>query len=367
MKPPRVLLAAALLAACSHSETYSIAPPYNGPNSSGPTVRLTFNSEQDYWPALTQDGQAFLYAYVDPVDPLHRCVGLQRGGGGTRIWSMCDQRAVASDSASSFAAYALGSDGRLLYVEAVAGMDKGVPSLSPDHTTLWLADSATPFHRRALLTLPVQIGTIRAFWLQQLSWTGPTTFVALAQGFDVTPQCRFCAPYDTLFSPAGIVSGSISDIGAAMQLIPGTEGASGYSLAEGGQSIVFTKRADSHLYRVPAGGGTATQVANIALASAAEFLGISCLGTTCVVATDDVTLASGEMFPSAGSGPNQLTGVSITTGMSQVLKSFSSPTIATPLILPGTGDVVVQLGGGFGYLQTFSASGDIYLYQGLVQ
>ena len=45
----------------------------------------------------------------------------------------------------------------------------------------------------------------------------------------------------------------------------------------------------------------------------------------------------------------------------------TSGIVATPRISPVTGDVVAQVGGAFGHLQTFSTSGsDLHLFQGLV-
>ena len=47
-------------------------------------------------------------------------MGILPAAGGSRIWQLCDDRAVRADSVTSFTAYALATDGRLLYAEAIA-------------------------------------------------------------------------------------------------------------------------------------------------------------------------------------------------------------------------------------------------------
>ena len=352
------------LLGCGHSDAFLTPNPPLGPLTSGADEQLTFNTEQDYWPAWTEDGAGILYAFVRPgAVPQHRCVGLLPAGGGSRIWQLCDDRATQSDSTNGFIAYALGADGRLLYVEAVA--QSGVQGTAPAETTLWLADSAAPFHRRALLTLPGFAGTTPVRWLADIAWTGPTTFIALAQDFTVMGHCQNCIIDDSLFFGEAVVRGTIGAAGATLEAVTGTTGATSYSLAENGASIVFTRRDDLNLYKVPSGGGGETAVAVFGQ----QLLGVSCKGSTCVVADDPVTLSAatsqGATFPSLGGG-GELSAVALSSGQVQVLLNANG-VLATPQISPVTGDVVAQVGGGFGHLQTFSVSGsDLHLYQHLV-
>jgi hypothetical protein len=176
---PTILLAVTI--ACSHSEAFPTGGYNAGPSSTGPDVLLTFSADQNYWPVLTEDGSGILYAFVDPAAsriPSHRCIGLLPVAGGTRFWQWCDNRGTQRDSSNSFTAFALGSDGRLLYVETA------VPQAFPFQTqqvALWLADSASPFRRRALATLPVTVGDSVIAWFADMAWTGPNTFLALGQ------------------------------------------------------------------------------------------------------------------------------------------------------------------------------------------
>lgn len=367
---PRAAIALILVvAACDHSEPLGERPTLLGPIGTGGNVLLTLNAEQDYWPSWTEDGAGILYAYIDAGSaPQHRCVGLLPAAGGTRSWQLCDNRAVMSDSVNSFPAYALGSDGRLLYVEAAS--IAGIQSTSPAEVTLWLADSAAPFARRALLTLPTFAGSVGVSWLADIRWTGPATFMALAQDLSIAAHCRFCGPEDTLFPGTAVVTGTIGAGSATLSAVAGTAGATGYSLAENGASIVFTLRDDRRLYKVPAGGGSAV-VAGVATPdNTTQLLGVSCKGSTCVVAASSVTLTTvtgGSItFPVVGPDSAELRSVSLATGASQRLFA-STGVVATPQISPATGDVVAQVGGLFGHAQTATtAASDLHLFPGLM-
>ena len=357
------------LIGCSHTGLVDPTVPAVGPSGAGPDVRLTFNGNQDYWPTWTADGQGILYSFV-PVgsSPEHRCIGLLPAAGGSATWQLCDNRATEADSVSSFPAYALGADGQLLYVEAVSRSGPG--SSSPAHVTLFLSDTARPFSRQTLLNLPTNLSGISVAWLADITWTGPTTFVALAEDFTAAQHCLACIAIDTIFPGIAVVRGTIGATGATLQLVTGTEGATSYALAEAGATIVFTRRDDRRLLKLPAAGGAVTAVATVASAGNAQLLGVSCRGSSCVVAADPVTLTAidgGATLASISAGPFELRGVSLTTGAVQVLRTASG-LVATPQISPLTGDVVAQVGGGFGHIQTFTSSGsDLHLYLGLIQ
>lgn len=166
------------------------------------------------------------------------------------------------------------------------------------------------------------------------------------------------------------MTGTIGSGSTTLTPIAGTTGATGYSLAESGASIVFTLRDDRRLYKVPAGGGAATVVGVATADNSTQLLGVSCRGGTCVVAASNVILttviADNITFPSVGSGAAELRGVSLATGVSQRLFA-STGVLATPQVSPANGDVVVQVGGLFGHAQTATTAGsDLHLFPGLV-
>ena len=369
------LMAAFALQGCGHSDAFVPANSTVGPFNTGTDVRLTLNPDQDYWPTWTDDGHGILYAFVNPVGAgiaanRHRCMGILPATGGSRIWQLCDDRAVRADSLTSFTAYALGTDGRLLYAEAVAPTNN--PSF-PQQITLWLADTAHPLNRTALLTLPAALPSVT--WLADITWTGPNSFIALGQVFASFPHCSVCFSQDSIFmnAPGTVVVGTIAGDHATLQPVAGTGGATGYSLAEGGASIVFIRKDDAQIYKVPVGGGTAVGTQTGAIP---QLVGVSCKGSTCLVATDALTFSNGDVgppiFPSVATGPKELRAVSLSGGATQVIRSLGTspaiPIIAVPKISPASGDVVVQIGGVWGHLQTNTGVGnsDLHLYPAIV-
>ncbi|MGH7524074.1 MAG: hypothetical protein ACREK8_07205 [Gemmatimonadales bacterium] len=367
--PRAAILALLALAGCDHSGPFAGQPLTVGPAGTADPVRLTFNIEQDYWPTWAADGRGILYSFVNPGATGHRCVGLLPASGGTRLWEMCDNRFGEQDSVSSFTGYALGSDGRLLYVEAVGD---GKQPLTPIKTTLWLADSSAPFRRTALLTLPTFIAGIGIGWLSDIAWTGPNTFIALAQGFAIEaepqPPCDFAD--DSVFANTGlVVTGTISSGRAILQAVNGTTGATGYSFAEDGASIVFITHGNPYLFKVPAGGGSAVTVAPASTLPNEELFGVSCKGSLCVVANSPASFPAHRPAPChfADPGVRELSSVSLATGTMQQLTTSNDVMVASQ-ISPVTGDVVVQIGGNLGHIQTIKqpSNGDLYLYRGLV-
>jgi hypothetical protein len=360
------LLLAALAMACGHSEAFDSSRPDVGPSSTGPDVLLTFSSNQNYWPILTEDGSGVLYAFIDPaasVIPSHRCIGLLPVAGGTRFWQWCDNRGTQRDSSNSFTAFALGSDGRLLYVETT------VPKAFPFQTqqvALWLADSASPFRRRVLTTLPVTVGDSLITWFADMAWTGPNTFLAVGQQY--LPQGNSDGTIDSVFRAEQLVRGTITDQGAALVAVPGTAGATGYSLAEGGASIVFTQIDNVNLMKVPAAGGVPVIVGPVTPRAGVQLLGASCRGTTCIAAVGPARLSplTGTR-QLAGSGPFELRSVSLVTGAATTILSRSQ-VLSSPLLL-ASGDVVAQVGAGNGHFGTMGSIGSfqtLHLYKALV-
>jgi hypothetical protein len=361
-------LAVVLLLGCSHGEPFASPDVPSDALGPGDDVRLTYNVEQDYWPAWTADGRGILYSFVN-LQPgtQHRCIGLIPATGGTRTWQLCDDRGIERDSVNSFTAYALDANGRLLYTEATAADDG--QTLSPDRTTLWIADTSMPFVRRALLTLPAFANTTPIEWLVDLEWTGPSTFLALDQDLAIYSHCRFCGFVDSAFYGIAVLRGTIDQAGVTFVPIEGTTGATSYSLAENGTSIVFTLRNDRRLYKVPAAGGTRTLVTAPMGQAGGQLLGVSCRGSNCVVASDPVTLSDDVFgtFPSADPGTRELHAVSLVTGAVLSLRKDTTGIFATPRVSPVNGDVVLQVGGAFGHIQTFTNSGsDLHLYSRLV-
>lgn len=372
---------------CTHSDLFatppiSIMPPF----STGSDVQITFNVDQDYWPTWNGDGKGILYAYVDREWPLHRCLGMLAPAGGTRLWQLCDNRAVRDDSMTSFAAFAMDTAGHLLVAEAVSSIHEGFIALPL--TSLWLADAAHPYVRTTRLTMPITIGSTPITWLADLAWTGPNTFIVFGQLFETVPHCvefiignktaQQCLTRDTVLAdPGGVVlRGTIAAGRATLQAIAGTEHATSYSLAEDGTSIVFTLTNHVQLFKMPAAGGAPTPTpVGTTTSDSVQLVGVSCKGTTCIVARDSLlltdvqrigfVLAQFSCVPPFGPvtppftvplGTMELHGVSLNTGAEQLLGHNIAHVIdATPRISPVNGGVL-QIGGGWGHLPTFATN-----------
>ena len=323
-----------LLGACAHSDPFTTSSTGNGntgPFADGPVVQLTFNPDQDYWPMWTQDGAGVLYSYVPPGrSNLGRCLGILPAGGGVRIWSLCDDRVTMIDSTRSFAAFSLDSSGRLLYLEVVGTLRGG----SPSGTVLWLADTTAPFQRRAIGSFPRPIGDSVIDWLADIRWTGQNEFVALGLRFGLFPHG---AVLDTVFLGRGVIKGTIGNGEAILTLVKGTESAVSYALANQGRTIVFGTNGQPlvptpppPLQSVPVEGGVPVV---IAARPGLGIQGVSCADTVCVAASD------GQL----------LWRVSLNSGALEMVASNLSG-LYTPMVRPGSSDVVVQSGGSVGHL-----------------
>jgi hypothetical protein len=175
-----------------------------------------------------------------------------------------------------------------------------------------------------------------------------------------------------------VVRGTIAGSQLTLQSVAGTEHATGYSLAENGESIVFIAKFRQVLFKVPvAGGPPAPDPATIPVDTTAELVGVSCKGSTCIVAKDGVSvfyliLAEDKVnFAHFLPRPMELHRVSLSGGADEVILANNVKLVyAAPQISPLSGDVVFQRGGVWGHLQTFAtpgiSNGELHLLKGVV-
>lgn len=377
---------ALLVAACGcHSSPFADVSHTVGPFSTGADVPLTFNADQNYWPMWTEDGRGILYAFVEPGKPSHRCVGLLPAAGGTRLWELCDNRQVRTDTLSSYTGFALDSSGRLLLVESLAKRSADPTPLQV--VTLWITDTANPYVRTPLLQFPANAGFSVVQMLTDMQWTGHDSFLALGQQVNTLPHCIVivvgntlatqCLSRDTVYSGGIVVRGTIAAGAVTLQPVSGTDGAVAYSLAEGGNSIVFALSGAAQLYRVPATGGAATALLPLSGHAGDVILGVGCRGTTCLYARDTPFVYASDRLSVSGS--MELHRFSLASGKDEYLTGRQAPyVLVSPQVSPVNGDVVVQEGGGFGHVTTFATyglgtqvvkqtPGEFHLLHGLLQ
>lgn len=370
-----------LCAGCSHEAPFGTEASGLGARTDGADVLLTYNGDQNYWPTLTQDGTGVLYAFVNQEltasQVIHRCIGIIPVSGGTRSWQYCDNRAALGDSLSSYGAFAAGSDGRLLYAEGA--VRRGL-SFGAGAVTLWLADTAHPYRRSALAVLPITVGDSVISWIGELAWTSPTTFVALGQQYFPATQCAppqskpVCSGVlDSIFFGGTLIRGTVAGTTATFTAIAGGAGATSFSLAENGASIVFTQRDITSLMKIPLAGGAPTVAAAVTPRSGVQLLGVSCQGTTCVVGVGAVTLWA-PVNPGPGSdvsdigAPSELRSVSLANGTASTVLTRSSRLLTNPLLLPDGKSVIAQYGNQMAHLQTFAPAlpSTLHLYPALL-
>lgn len=347
MRPRLAPLAlAALMLGCGHTDPFTgtDAEP-RGPFSTANHMQLTFNAGADLAPAWTDDGTGILYTYSEPTRPDHdRCLGILPGGGGSRTLSLCDERPGHADSAETLTSAALSSDGRLLYLVGASTRITPIPS----NVTLFLADAAAPLARRAVVTLPLQLGAgLAPNWLANVTWIDETTFLALAQDFTLVPSCNGCAARDTVYNNLGIVRGTIPASGeATVQLVPGTEGITAFTLADGKTQLLYAQ--GRTVWKAPAVGGEAAVVATLPAGDSRRIDDISCRGTTCVLIVFEFTTKSTwrlERMASSG-------------GTTTLLESTDAGPWLAAKVSPTGPDVVVRVG-------SFK-TGDLYLFRNLL-
>jgi hypothetical protein len=224
------------------------------------------------------------------------------------------------------------------------------------------------------------VGDSGISWIGQLAWTSPTTFVALGQRYFAATQCAppqskpMCgAVLDSVFYGGTLIRGTITGTTATLTAIAGGAGATSFSLADNGASIVFTQRDNNNLMKVPLAGGTATAAALVTPRTGVQLLGVSCQGTTCVVGVGAVTLWA-PVNPGPGSdvsaigAPAELRSVSLVSSTATTVLTRSGQLLTSPLLLPDGKSVIAQDGNLMGHLQTFApaSSSGLHLYPALL-
>jgi hypothetical protein len=328
-----------LIIAC-HSDSFA---PANygaiGPRNPGSEIMIDSVGANPIW---SDDGAGILYAgrcltIHQPRFATDRTIGaidMQPAVSGSIMWSHCESRpafVLRSDSTEKFTAMALGSDGRLLYVEAIGSSTDSIPFRVPClcepfpvgwHADLWVTDTVPASAPRRLVTLyhdSLGISTSapgEVNWLTDAHWIGETDFVAMGENLDAMGN----------LVTIGVVRGSTT--GSTVHVITGTAGAQRYSPAENNASIIFT-RDGATLERVGAGGGSPT-----ALVQIGDITDISCQGEICLV------LAGRKFW-----------GVNLATGTAIAIASDSRG-FSTARLSPTSNSVVAGVSGGPIYLLT---------------
>ena len=337
---------ALFLLGCGHSEPFVTSGLQElGPLVPGPEARIAGGGGMTW----TEDGAGLTYFYSSgcysyapfvnrmrypPESVFIAGIALLPSTGGSVKWERCELGApfiTGSDSSVSIPSAAMGSGGRLLYVERISARLHGdghdhFPAYY--HVDLFLGDSSRPLNTSSkLLTLfreRTGVATVPPAGinlLTRLAWAGRDGFIG--EGYQFQP--------DGSQVYLGLIRGTIASNSAALAAIPGTADTHRWTLAESGTSVVFAD--DSLILRREAfTGGAVTVVGTIPPGARRNIIDVSCREALCLVLTNEDAI-----FPPRIS---TFWTVSLSTGAVTLLRT-DQKTYSSAKLSPGSNVVLV--------------------------
>jgi hypothetical protein len=210
-------------------------------------VRLTLNRGPDRGPAWLADGSGFLYSsqLVDTRES-DVCLANLPATGGSQRRLTCALTSNSINLRDALESAAPASDDRLAFVAAVSR----IGASAPDSQSISLATVDDPGNRRLLHALPYSIPGGRLHGgVSQIRWLGPDRIVFLGEAVTVLRPCQIC-PLDTLRSGLDAVWLDTDEASpVTLNVIAGTDFASGVSPGPTEDEIYYTLNGDSRVYR----------------------------------------------------------------------------------------------------------------------
>ena len=231
--------------ACDHSSpAQPEPPPALPPVSSTPPVRLTFNRADDRTPSWLPDGSGIMYSSErqDRIDR-DRCLTVLPPGGGTIVASYCQLDPIHDDSTDLIEAPAQHADGRLFYHRIVSWVGQQKLGAS----ALVMATREAPLDAAFLQQLPYTAPNGRVHSsIRTPQWIGRDSLLYLAEQLFYEGSTFFP---DTFYTGLDAALLDLSGPSPRVEVIPGTDFASGVALGEDSQTIYYTLGGDSRVYR----------------------------------------------------------------------------------------------------------------------
>ena len=242
-----VLLAAAILIACDHTQPFHL-PDYGAPPPpAGAETRLTYNLGQDRSPAWLPDGGGFYYSR-QRLDRRDRdwCLALMPPDGGGIRREICDVIPAAADSIDAWQSPGPGPGGRIAFMRSTALA--ALNPIAPYRTELVAGTLADPAGARVLKVLPGLAPSGRGYEaVSQIRWLGPNSIVYLAERVVYFAACSNC-PVDTLRSGIEIVRADWGGPVPVFAMLPGSDQASSVTVA-GADTVFYTTNGDGRVFR----------------------------------------------------------------------------------------------------------------------
>ena len=245
---PPVLLAAAILAGCDHTQPFH-TPDYGAPPPpAGAETRLTYNFGQDRSPAWLPEGGGFYYSRqrLDLPDRDWCLALLPPDGGGIRR-EICDVIPAAVDSIDAWQSPGPGPGGRIAFMRSTA--PAALNPIAPYRSELVVGTLADPARPLVLKVLPGLAPSGRGYAMaSQIHWLGPNSIVYLAERVVYFAACSNC-PVDTLRSGIEIVKADWGGPVPVFAMLPGSDQASSVALA-GPDTLYYTTNGDGRVFRL---------------------------------------------------------------------------------------------------------------------
>jgi WD40 repeat protein len=241
--PAALVLIASM--ACEHSSPAEPEPPSAlPPVSSASPVRLTFNRADDRTPSWLPDGSGIIYSSErQDRNDRDRCLNVLPPVGGTISASYCQLSPIHDDSTDLMESPAQNADGRLFYHRIISWVGQQKLGAS----ALVLASQEEPLKATLVQPLPYTAPNGRLHSsIRSPQWIGRDSLLYLAELLFYEGSTFYP---DTFYTGLDATILDLSGAAPRVEIIPGTDYASGVALGEDGQTLYYTLGGDSRVYR----------------------------------------------------------------------------------------------------------------------
>jgi hypothetical protein len=369
----RLAVAAAVTVAfaCNHSEPFG--PPAIGstqPFDPAPPVRLTLNQAADRDASWLPDGSGILYsARQAGRHDQDVCLAELPPTGGSQRRLVCDLSGTGAETTDAIETPALAPDGRLAFVKALSAIN----AISPGQQAVSVASGADPRTAADVQPIPYTVpGEPRHSAVLDLRWQSPSRLVFVGSRWTYRVPCQFCMA-DTIVSGLEVGMLDLSGGAGTLSVLAGTDFASGVTTGGSEDEVYFTLGGDSRVYRRVLSTGATDVVYDFGAAGIARDVHAAAGRMTAVVGGRVAFSADPELGPTQWDSGGIVHVVDLASGADVALDgpglfrrpalspqgdrivAEGYPLIITPVIDPGTGEVV-------GADTTVGRAGDLYLF-----
>jgi hypothetical protein len=234
------------LVGCGHSDPFGAEHfDTDQPFNPTPPIRLTLNRGPDRGAAWLPGGSSIAYStqLLDSRDH-DVCLAVLAATGGRQTALTCQLVPAGEQLTEAIESPAPVSDGRLAFAVASSAIASQVPLTQ----FLALGTVSQPTDYQTLRSLPYSSTSGRFIGgISQLHWLDQQRLLYLAEVVSTRLPCSGC-PIDTVRS--GLEAHIVSvDVPGSLDVVPGSDFASGVSPGSSGDEVYYTLGGDSRIYR----------------------------------------------------------------------------------------------------------------------